>query len=415
MEETSPLLPTDRTNKGRWKSKLKWTNITVEKPSGKTLLHRAVITDKPDAVSILVSTTLSERSSFILTISKRKTGLDVNAQDEIGRTALHWAAALRKAKCVNLLIKHSETNCTLQDKDGKTPLHEAAIEGCKKIVKELLEIRQICDNIDTEDNRKRTALHWAAENADIDVVRLLVGKGADIWKKDDAEDTAMHRSAKRNDRTTAMFLLQSKPFQVEEYVRILEIMVKKWDGFGDELLHWAAKQGCEDVVQPLLTVGVGVDVLDQSKDNRSPLMVAVNEGHATMVGSLIDKGADININDRDGYTPLSLAIHKLHRTTVQMLLSKGADVNQTNTTGNTPLLWAVKGGFGTSVAILLRKGATAAASNQSGQTALSIAVDLERKDIVQLLESRIKGRVSRRTDNFSPHRRSDRTGFKVNG
>jgi len=71
-------------------------------------------------------------------------GADVNAENNMGRTALHLAAQAGRADNVAVLIEHGAQLDAKEKGAGRTPMH------------------------------------YAAENAHTDVVRLLIDKGADI-------------------------------------------------------------------------------------------------------------------------------------------------------------------------------------------------------------------------------------------
>ncbi|KAL2016713.1 hypothetical protein VTK56DRAFT_3142 [Thermocarpiscus australiensis] len=136
----------------------------------------------------------------ILTIKRSEVTLDVNAQDELGRSALHWAVARRHATCAELLIGHQKAKI-LPDKDGRTPLHEAAITGHEDIANKLLEKEVVTLSVSSVDKYGRTALHWAAECGHVEVARLLANKvaeqGGNISAEDRHKDTALYRAALR--------------------------------------------------------------------------------------------------------------------------------------------------------------------------------------------------------------------------
>jgi ankyrin repeat protein len=52
---------------------------------------------------------------------------------------------------------------------------------------------------------------------------------------------------------------------------------------------------------------------------------------------LIDGGADLNVAERRGWTPLHVACDKGHESVVTMLIDGGADVNIIDRDGRTPL------------------------------------------------------------------------------
>ena len=67
---------------------------------------------------------------------------------------------------------------------------------------------------------------------------------------------------------------------------------------------------------------------------------------------LIEAGADINKADDDGVTPLYIAVEKGHRTVVRTLIEKGADIK----IGSTPLYIAKQMGHHAVVRALTEAG-----------------------------------------------------------
>src|SRR5205823_1253148 len=81
---------------------------------------------------------------------------DINAQDDEGKTALHWAAKQGYEKIVQLLIAEG-ANIDAQDDEGKTALHWAAKQGYEKIVQLLITVGA---NVMLKSNDRRRAIHW---------------------------------------------------------------------------------------------------------------------------------------------------------------------------------------------------------------------------------------------------------------
>jgi len=94
---------------------------------------------------------------------------DINAADNSGKTALHWAAAVNNTEAVNILLMHHANRDAQDDKD-ETPLFLAAREGSYEACKALLDNfanREITDHMD------RLPRDVASERLHHDIVRLL--------------------------------------------------------------------------------------------------------------------------------------------------------------------------------------------------------------------------------------------------
>ena len=103
----------------------------------------------------------------------------------------------------------------------------------------------------------------------------------------------------------------------------------------NKCLHEAAEKG----KTLLLEVALNKDARNYLAGigTRTPLLVACQYGHKTIVEYLLDNGCEINFRDENKWTPLHWACKNGHRDIVQLLLSKGADYNAKSANGDTPL------------------------------------------------------------------------------
>jgi len=65
--------------------------------------------------------------------SMRGPRLDVNAKDEGGLTALHWAAQAGNVNCLKMILDCGDVDPTVTDNEGMTPLHVASLEVIKQL------------------------------------------------------------------------------------------------------------------------------------------------------------------------------------------------------------------------------------------------------------------------------------------
>lgn len=132
---------------------------------------------------------------------------------------------------------------------------------------------------------------------------------------------------------------------------------------------------------------------------------AVQAGDGDAVRQLLIDGADRNATDIWGGTALHQAVRTGKVSIVEMLLDprgfqdvvNGNFVNARNDNGNTALHIAAMHGRVVVVEILLNFGALATAVNKKGATALSLARDLKRQSVVDMLQEREAQR-----QNFNP-------------
>ena len=119
----------------------------------------------------------------------------------------------------------------------------------------------------------------------------------------------------------------------------------------------AAQNGHAEVVGLLLDKDAEPNRVNE--DGLFPLLMAAQQGHAEVVRLLLDKDADPNqVNEKDGLFPLLMAAQNGHAEVVRLLLDKDADPNQVNEKdGLFPLLQAAQNGHAEVVGLLLDKDA----------------------------------------------------------
>lgn len=94
-------------------------------------------TGAPQQIFYLIKAVKEEQpQSKIAQLIKNKKQ-DINQQDNLGNTALHYAVIQNKPDLVILLVTHN-AQAGISNKEGKTPLALAALNNNKELVKELL-------------------------------------------------------------------------------------------------------------------------------------------------------------------------------------------------------------------------------------------------------------------------------------
>ncbi|MFH2138196.1 MAG: ankyrin repeat domain-containing protein [Candidatus Omnitrophota bacterium] len=135
-------------------------------------------------------------------------GGDINAVDYTGATALHIAIGGIKTEMVKFLIDKG-ANLNIGDGMNYTPLHGALCkneEYATKYVKMLLDKGGVDVNVQTIPE-KHSPLMFAADSGYLEIVKLLVDKGADVNLKDSSGKTALDRARKSGENEVAEFLL----------------------------------------------------------------------------------------------------------------------------------------------------------------------------------------------------------------
>lgn len=292
-------------------------------------------------------------------------GVNVNAAQIDGMTALHWAAYHDDLETVELLVT-AGANLKAANRYGVKPLSLACTNGNAQMVDLLLEAGA---DPNTTLRGGETALMTAARTGKVEVVTALISRGANVRAKERSGQTALMWAA------------------AEGHVEVVDALLKAGADFrttlksGFTALFFAVREGKSAVVRTLLSAGADVNEIMQPRKTSgkgprrgtSPLILAVENGHFELALSLLEAGANPN-DQRSGFTALHTItwVRKPNRGDgadgdpapagsgqlgslqfVKKLVEHGADVNarlekgksgrgQMNRKGATPLLLAAK-------------------------------------------------------------------------
>ncbi|KAL7948250.1 ankyrin repeat protein [Trichoderma barbatum] len=218
-------------------------------------------------------------------------------------------------------------------------------------------------NLDVnEPNRSKSPLMLAARLGNLECVRILLEKGANIDWRDQHDESALFEAAANRKFEVADFLLDQGADKALK--RCPNPNLKDGDRLAS--IHHAVMSSQADAIKILAKFGANMNTTTPIKDGKAtPLMLATRHtgldktlGY-TLCSDSLSYGADVNKADVYGNT----ALHKrildsspdLHA--IKRLFNAGADVNDNNSSGHTPLLYASRGNHESIFDYLLFKGA----------------------------------------------------------
>jgi uncharacterized protein len=307
-----------------------------------------------------------------------KAGANVNEANQFGATPVGEAARRGDAAILKLLLD-AGADAESTNSDGETALMNVARTGNVEAARLLLKAGARINA--REQWGGQTALIWAAAQAQPQMIRFLLARGAD----------GNVRSAVRNweRRVTA----EGRP--------------KDMNRGGFTAMMYAAREGHVEAARALIEGKVDLDLADP--DGTTPLILALMNGHWDTAKLLVEAGADVNLWDWWGQSPLYLAVDMNTLPTsaridlptmdyangvdlIKLLLAKGANPNAQLKlkppfrmlsqdrlsdpmldAGATPLLRAAKAADMTAMRLLLGAGALVNLPNIFGHTPLMAA------------------------------------------
>jgi len=209
-------------------------------------------------------------------------------------------------------------------------------------------------------------LWMASHNGYVDIVKLLLDKGADI----DVKSVIYGASTLQTVVDKLIKLILGK--EAEEDIKKIEADIM-WLLHNDTTaLMMASKNGHAEIVRLLLSRGAEIN-MQTTNCGKTALMFASRGGHLETVKLLLDSGADVNVQKTDdGATALLMATKNGHTEVVRLLLSKGAQVN-------------IRSNYGTSDLTTDLRENHARAFRVLGTTALDVAVIRQHTEIAQVL------------------------------
>lgn len=320
---------------------------------------------------------------------------------------LWWVSRLDlKGSVERLLASKPDLINRREHFEGRTPLHTACSDGSLDIIKLLLEKGA---GINIQDYYGRTPLCDACSFGRGDIVSFLLDEGADpkIADRDNFSPLFCLCSNGDGDPTPIIHLLEkgadttinlrtpdgSTCLHLCAWFNLFRIAPILLDRGAKESLyllfgsrapiHLAAERRCQEMLKIL--IDQRCDINTRSPKNITPLHIAAQRNYPETVGLLLDSGAFIEATDGEGRTPLLAATWCGHLDTIELLLARGANERVRDNQGCSLLHFATVAGLFDLVRKLLNSGADPNVTTDKGFTPLHAAASNGHLSMVELL------------------------------
>lgn len=305
----------------------------------------------------------------------RTEGASPDIKDTIGRTALDAAAQIGAAEACNVLIEHG-ASINVNDLTGRTPLMAAAASGHENVLDALFgddEVEVDCHA--TDRTTGRTALMLAVTAFSPSCVSMLLENDAsDINRQDSLGFTALQLAV----------LLADDPDADGEVLELIReelgshgVDISLVDGRKRSLAHIAAMSGAADILQSLGENEQELNVLDAI--GHTPMDYACYFGKEDCVSTLLSDEEFEPFNEKSNlFGPLHCAALRGHSDCIETFVASISDtpvsINAVDGCGNTALHLAAAGGFAECVAALVEAdGIDVTLADGSGRTAVMLS------------------------------------------
>lgn len=327
-------------------------------------------------------------------------GAKIDVQDIGGETALMKAAA-KNAEVVKLLLDKGANMVLRQQakfKSSQNALDYAASAGNLATAKLILEKAK---TLGIKDEMIRVSLHWAVINNQLEMAKYLLDEGANVEGNDDlgAFTPLMETS---NLEIVKLLIARGANVNAKNAMNYTPLHKAVFNYMGAS----PNEKDCDKILSLMLEKGANIDA--QDKNGTTPLMSAVQKINPVKI--LMTKGAKVNLQNANGETALMLAVKGgvkkgflgipdvgSFTDAVKQIIAANADLNLQDKWGKTALMHASGasyamgdsyGSYTDMTQLLLEKGAKLETLDKEGHTALYWAQRYNRSTTSQLLISK---------------------------
>ncbi len=315
----------------------KGAEINIKDGEGTSLLQHTAIMGAGDMVEILKQSEVLTSDVFDSVVKGNVESVEklidekpalLNSGNPAGFTPLHFASMTGNKTILDMLLKKG-ADVHLLTKNGQSPLHRASnVEVAQALID--VGAKVVSDSPDF------SPILFPLKS--VDVMELLISKGADVNRKDPSGMNLLITSALNSDASVLEYLISKGANPDEKLV------------MGGTALHWVLFDGKEEVAETLLNAGASPHIKNYSGE--TPLHIAANGGLVESVRLLTKLGVNPNETDNEGRTALHYSALGMgnpdevkKREIIEILTAVGADVKIADNLQRTPGDYAVSRGY----------------------------------------------------------------------
>jgi len=275
-----------------------------------------------------------------------------NVKDSRGMTPLHIAVLNNKVDVAKYLIDVGKADLDCEESKVNTPLHFACRNANSEMVKLILKYNIA---IDCPNSVGMTPLHMACENDDLDIVILLVNKGANINATTFEGWTPLHFAVLYGNYDIVKYLLDKKPSHIDGKKLInmaktskndsIALLIINYINYNEDNNNYINQRGFNDNVNQRGFIddvnqrGFNNNVNQRGfiddvnpiggiieDENESQILInAVKENRIAEASNIIVLNCEyLNFRDKIGWTALHWASYLNHIQLVKLLIDNGA-------------------------------------------------------------------------------------------
>ena len=279
-------------------------------------------------------------------------GADPHAMTHDGRNALLFAVENRASSIIAILVKYGSNIDTLNG-DGLTPLHIAAMNDDSSLIRALLKNSA---DLAKRTPRGETALDIALESESEDAIAALLKSGAQIDLCIPGGGPLMPQAIEKHGIYTIVKLAIAQHLQIAAassgttvlhitaergYTAVIELLldsgfdIHATNELGYTALHYAYCDADNRTSVVKLLLSRGADPLAKCKSGSTALHMVAEQGDLELTKIMLEPlpsspkagttNVKIDIQDLEGRTPMYLAIVNGHIDVVRLFIAKNAN------------------------------------------------------------------------------------------